>query len=248
MDILYLAVNYHLIYAMFISDIPLHRDEYRLALNEIPSLLSAIGETAYIFFIGSYHVGTIVTFPIFVLACFNLSNKVVRHLVFIALGIAILNGFYIYMVPFLEKIHPIIISFNIKRIKVLLPFIWMAILAFSVREMYFHEKGKRLVYFTLICLMVTTLFANDEIIHNYRNMLGFQKKPDAKEFFAINTMNDIEKYIGKEKTSYRVAHLGMNPTISQHSGFLTIDGLQAIYPLAHKYIVPKDILLSLIHI
>lgn len=239
MNITYLAVNYHLVYAMFISDVTLHRDEYRLAINEVPSILSAIGESAYLFFIGSYHVGTMVTFPIFIIACFNLGNKVVKHLLLLALAIAILNGFYIYLVPTLEKIHPIIISFNIKRIKVLMPIIWMAILAFSLRDMYGFKKGRMLSYFTLACLIVSTLFANDEILNNYRNMLGFQKKPDAHQFFASNTMQDIENYIDQDKTTYRVAHLGINPTISQYNGFLTIDGLQAMYPLSHKNLMKE---------
>jgi hypothetical protein len=33
----------------------------------------------------------------------------------------------------------------------------------------------------------------------------------------------------------------MNPTISQANGFQTIDGLQAIYPLEHKYLVESVI-------
>jgi hypothetical protein len=234
MNLLYLAINYHLIYATFISDVVLHRDEYSPTLNEVPGILKSIGETFYIFFIGSFHVGTFVTLPIFILGLINFQNKKVKYLLISAFLIALLNGFYLYLVPILEDIHPFIISFNIKRVKILLPIIWLGILAFSIKDLIQYKKGIQLSYFILFCLIVSTLFANDEIVHNYRNMLGFQRKPDAKAFFAEDTFQEIDKFIGKNKQSYRVAHLGLNPTISQHNGFRTIDGLQAMYPLEHK--------------
>ncbi len=239
MNIIYLAINYHLIYAMFLSDIVLHRDEYSPTLNEVPNFLKSIGETFYIFFIGNYHVGTFVTLPIFVLGCITAKNKIVKYLLFSAASIALLNGFYLYIVPLLEKIHPIIISFNIKRIKILLPLIWMAILAFSVKDLIKFPKGKSLSYFAIACLILSTLFANDEIINNYRNWTGFQRKPDINQFFANETMEAISNHIEKNKSNYRVAHLGINPTISQHNDFHTIDGLQAMYPLAHKNLMKE---------
>lgn len=234
MDMLYLAVNYHLVYATFLADLPLQRDEYQLTINEVPGFLKSIGETFYILFIGSFHVGTFVTLPIFVIGCFNLRNKVVKYLMILALGIALLNGFYLFLVPILEKIHPLIISFNIKRIKILLPIIWMGILAYSIKDMYSFSKGRRLSYFVVFSLIVSTLFANDEIVNNYRNILGFQRKPDAHQFFASDTFEQIGNFIGRDKGDYRIAHLGLNPTISQYNHFLTIDGLQAMYPLEHK--------------
>jgi hypothetical protein len=234
MNVLYLAINYHLIYAYFISDVVLHRDEYSPTLNEVPNFLKAIGETFYILFIGSFHIGTMITLPIFILGMLNFNNKKVKYLMFSAIFIALLNGFYLYIVPLLEEIHPFIISFNIKRVKVLLPIIWMGIFAFSIKDLIQYKKGVWLSYFVLICTIVSTLFANDEIVNNYRNMLGFQKKPDAQQFFAEDTFDEIEQFIGKDKQSYRVAHLGINPTISQHNGFRTIDGYQAMYPLEHK--------------
>ena len=239
MNMVYLAINYHLIHAMFISDLVLHRVEYTPTIKDVPNLLKSVGETFYMFFVGSYHVGTFVTFPIFVLGCFCINNKVIRYLLFLAFGIALLNGFYLYIVPLLEKIHPLLISFKITRIKILLPMIWMTVLGLSIRELIRSPRGAALSYFVLACLIVSTLFANDEIINNYRNLLGCQKKPDARQFFAMDTMNDIAIHIGKDKSAYRVAHLGMNPTISQHSGFQTIDGLQAMYPLEHKHVMKR---------
>ena len=239
MNAVYLGINYHLVYATFMADLPLQRDEYKLAINEIPGFLKSIGETFYILFIGSFHVGTFVTLPIFILGCFNLRNKAVKYLMIMAISIALLNGFYLFIVPILEKIHPFIISFNIKRIKILLPFIWMGILAFSIKDMHRFPRGKQLSYFVIFCMILSTLFANDEIINNYRNWLGYQRKPDANQFFATKTFDQIDRFIAREKKDYRVAHLGLNPTISQHNGFLTIDGLQAMYPLEHKNLMKE---------
>lgn len=234
MDMLYLAANYHLVYAMAFSDIALQRDSYAPLVSHSRSQVKSIGETAYLFLANHYHVGTMVNLGILLLAICAWSDRTVRRLTGIALAIALLNGFYLYIVPVLKDIHPLLISFRISRVKILLPFLWMLILAFSIRALLAEAVSRRLSYFVIGTTIVSTLFANDEILNNYRNWFGADRKPDAREFYAAATWTEIEKVIGRDKKDYIVAHLGLNPAISQYNGFRAIDGLQAMYPLEHK--------------
>lgn len=55
-----------------------------------------------------------------------------------------------------------------------------------------------------------------------------------KDFFAEDLMQEIDRYIGKEKSSYRIACLGLYPCVPQVAGFYTIDGYSDNYPLEYK--------------
>ena len=48
-------------------------------------------------------------------------------------------------------------------------------------------------------------------------------------------MQDLEEAIGKDMTTYRIAHLGMNPTPALMHGFYTVDGYSNNYPLEYKH-------------
>jgi hypothetical protein len=234
MNAIYIAANYHLVYAYFLSDLVLQREAYDPLAQHPRSFLKSIGESAYMFFANHYHIGTMVNLPILLLALLVPKGKHIRRLLWLALFIALLNGFYLYLVPALGKIHPLLLSFRITRVKMLLPFLWMGILAWSIKGLIKQPYGKSISAFTMAVLLFSTLFANDEILNNYRNLLGYQKKPDAGQFFAKETWQQIADHIGRDKAEYRIAHLGLNPAISLYNGFATIDGLQAIYPLEHK--------------
>ncbi|MBR4581602.1 MAG: hypothetical protein IKO32_10255 [Lachnospiraceae bacterium] len=54
------------------------------------------------------------------------------------------------------------------------------------------------------------------------------------EYYHSDVMGEIDSYIGKEKSSYRIAHLGLSPAPSLVYGFYTIDGYSNNYPLEYK--------------
>ena len=56
-----------------------------------------------------------------------------------------------------------------------------------------------------------------------------------KDFYAQDLMKEIDEYIGRDKSTYRVASLGLYPAVSQVAGFYTIDGYSNNYPLEYKY-------------
>lgn len=56
-----------------------------------------------------------------------------------------------------------------------------------------------------------------------------------KMFFDGDLMEEIGDYIGREKSSYRVASLGISPSVASVAGFYTIDGYSDNYSLEYKY-------------
>lgn len=62
-----------------------------------------------------------------------------------------------------------------------------------------------------------------------------------KDFYADDLMKEIDDYIGKDKSSYRVASLGLYPCVPQVYGFYTIDGYSDNYPIEYKYSFRKII-------
>ncbi len=56
-----------------------------------------------------------------------------------------------------------------------------------------------------------------------------------KDFYAEDLMREIDEYIGKDKSTYRIASLGIYPCVAQVYGYYVIDGYSDNYPLEYKY-------------
>lgn len=56
-----------------------------------------------------------------------------------------------------------------------------------------------------------------------------------KEHFMQDVMEQVDQHIGKDKTKYRVAHIGLNPTPALIYGFYTVDGYSNNYSLEYKH-------------
>jgi hypothetical protein len=79
------------------------------------------------------------------------------------------------------------------------------------------------------------LVGNDELMHDYRTILGHQKFPNFQNYMAPKQFSDIKKYIGEPVDSYYVASLGISPSIAQYNGMYTLDGLLSIYDINYKH-------------
>lgn len=56
-----------------------------------------------------------------------------------------------------------------------------------------------------------------------------------KSFYSEDLMEQIEEVIGRDMSTYRVAHLGMSPAPALMHGFYTVDGYSNNYPLEYKH-------------
>lgn len=56
-----------------------------------------------------------------------------------------------------------------------------------------------------------------------------------ENYYAEDLMEQLDEAIGREKDSYRIAHLGISPAPSIMHGFYTVDGYSNNYPLEYKH-------------
>lgn len=62
-----------------------------------------------------------------------------------------------------------------------------------------------------------------------------------ESYYAEELMAQLEDVIGRDMSSYRVAHLGMSPAPSLMHGFYTVDGYSNNYPLEYKHLFRRVI-------
>lgn len=75
-------------------------------------------------------------------------------------------------------------------------------------------------------------YMNVNQINNGSDITGYIS---WESYYAEDLMEELESEIGKDMTTYRVAHLGINPAPSLMHGFYTVDGYSNNYPLEYKH-------------
>ena len=97
----------------------------------------------------------------------------------------------------------------------------------------------KLVLFVL-CLLPTLqlLKVNSGMylnVNQKNNGSGITGYISWESWFAEDLMQEIDEAIGRDKSTYRVAHLGISPAPSLMHGFYTVDGYSNNYPLEYKH-------------
>jgi hypothetical protein len=215
-----------------------HRIAYNLYLEKPPQLLDALIESMLHFFINHYHVGTFLTLPILLSILLSAKYRSYKFqsltLVYIIIAICLFQGFYSFIEYYLGSYFNFLRSFRMNRFSILLPTLWLSSFAISLSQMYNSSVFRKLIYPFLVSQVLIIMSGNDEIIHNYRTLLGMQKFPTFKQYMAEDQFETVKNYIGKDPSSYRVVGLGFCPTITQYNGFYTLDSYQTIYDLNYK--------------
>lgn len=79
---------------------------------------------------------------------------------------------------------------------------------------------------------VSIPYTNINQINNGSGITGYIT---WENFYAEDLMKEIDTFLGREKSTYRIAHLGISPAPSLMYGFYTIDGYSNNYPLSYKH-------------
>ncbi len=131
--------------------------------------------------------------------------------------------------------------FQADRIYWLLPVCWYVILAICIRLILGEEKkffwirqGVVAGLGILLCLMV---YPNSTVYHNLRLMIfpDTYHLMDWEDYYAEDVFEQIEEFIGEEKSSYRTVSLGITPAAALYNGFYCLDGYSNLYPLEYKH-------------
>lgn len=98
--------------------------------------------------------------------------------------------------------------------------------------------GKLLIL--LVCLLPTLqlLKVNSSMylnVNQRNNGSGITGYISWESWFSEDLMQEIDEAIGRDKSTYRVAHLGISPAPALMHGFYTVDGYSNNYPLEYKH-------------
>ncbi|MFC7391963.1 DUF6044 family protein [Scopulibacillus cellulosilyticus] len=237
MTIVYLFVNYRIIYEMFFSPVFIsHREAFnRGNWSAVISLAIAI----WVFIFGQTHVIRLtqyVVLPVIIVAFIAAYRKkydvrVLRNLFLLNMLFSIIYGLYAWGgLKYIKEKWSIFETFNFGRFHFLEPPVWY--ICFALALVIIWKAIKRFgkpIALTLLCAQIIILFLfNDEIKYRYYHY------PSYAEFYSKPLFQDIKGYIGKDPADYRVVSLGIHPSIAQYNGFYTLDGYVVSYPLAYK--------------
>lgn len=215
-----------------------HRVAYNFYIEKPPQFLNSIVDALMHFLINHYHVGTFLTLPILLAVLVSTRYRSMKFqalvLIYIIIAISLFQGFYSFIEYYLGSQINFLRSFRLNRFSILLPTLWLIAFAISLSQMYNSLVFRKLILPFLMGQVLIILSANDEVIHNYRTLLGMQRFPTFKQYMAEEQFDAVKTYIGKDLASYRVVSLGYCPTITQYNGFYTLDSYQTIYDLNYK--------------
>lgn len=76
------------------------------------------------------------------------------------------------------------------------------------------------------------LYLNVNQINNGSGITGYIS---WESYYSGDLMQELEDAIGRDMTTYRVAHLGISPSPALMHGFYTVDGYSNNYPLEYKH-------------
>ncbi len=240
-NLLYVLANYRLFDDFFINkNFVSHRVDFGFPKHE---LFDSIREFSDLIFTGNRFILFAVLLGVILMWNYNQFSTKFKFTLSFILASAIFSTllyskYLVNIYNFLFNIIPI----NLQRVTYLHPMLWFILFAISL--VYIHKKleiGKYLVLFLFLGQLGYN-FAHHEIIVS---VLGFKNNekggalimkvdPSIKGFFAEKQFAEISKYIGLDKSKFRILSLGMHPSVSQYNGFYTIDGYLANYDRKYK--------------
>ena len=236
MSLVYMIVEYRLVYSFIFDDDPNSRDEY---FHTTLSLSRVIRLTFKNYVFGHTHVMTVhalIILPVLFIALLIIwkkgwwkQEKLFVYLFILNFLLSLWYAFWFFKgwEPLTEKFH-FMNTFNFARFHFLRPLVIYASFALALKVIWqFHHWWKPIVTLCLIAQLVVLVPFNEEIAHH--------QKPSVKEFYDVELFSEIKEYIGLPQEEYRVASIGLHPAIAQYNGFYTLDSYNNFYPLTYKH-------------
>ncbi len=234
--LIFMVVEYRLVYSFLFMDEPNSRDEY---FHARLSFLDALQLSLKNYVLGHTHVMSVhgmIILPVTLLALNIVLIKkqwkqervfIFLHILNATLSIWYAFWFYKGWVPLTERFH-FLDTFNFARYHFLRPMVIYVLFALSLKILWEYRTGwKQASIVFLAAQLVIVASFNEEFV--------YKKKPSFQQFFAEKQFENIKTYIGMPQEAYRVASIGLHPAIAQFNGFYTLDTYNNYYPLSYKY-------------
>lgn len=223
-------------FALMGSGFESHRQEYLPYPDGAPAFLPQLQNLIQMFAFSHYHVGTLVTLPIAFLLFMvwpELGNRA-KTTFYALLVLLVFQAFYPSLEYVLFQHVDLLRSLRLDRLSPAFPLLWLAALIDASMVAWNHNSTRRLALMVWAAVLLTTGMGNDQHLQNLRKAVNKDIMPSYRAYLAEDQMKKIQWYIGKKPETYRVASIGLSPTVAQYNGFYTVDGLQSQYPLKQK--------------
>lgn len=231
-------VNAPMAFWSTVKDVFLHSAQHAETLHDhliLPIVLLLFGEGLYCLFLGKR----------------KRLKPELRQLYRLALaGMAILAGIAIFyafcksspVTDFKNSVNGFLHYFQAERFYWLYPALWY--LEFALVFGFLWKISGIAVWCkaaALVLLLLPTLnlikvnsyfYMNVNQINNGSGITGYVS---WESFYSEDLMMRLENVIGRDRSEYRVAHLGISPAPALMHGFSTADGYSNNYPLEYKH-------------
>ena len=159
------------------------------------------------------------------------------------LSLTALNAFFStgFAYRLQHSFEGILSSFNFTRFYYFVPGLWYILAGISLAVIIesFDILGcliggiiSAAVFFILIKNPDGTFYQDVNQINNGSAVTGYVT---MRSLYDEKLYSEIDETIGLDKSSYRIAHIGISPVGSLVNGFYTIDGYSNNYPLSYKH-------------
>ncbi|WP_426273798.1 DUF6044 family protein [Exiguobacterium sp. R-17] len=230
--ILYLLIEYRLVYSMLWEEEPTSRNDFEVGIN-------GFWRSIRLFFkhlvLGHTHDRAVQS-PVILLTMLIVGvivfqkreelTRPIRSLILLLLALSLWYAFWFYdgWNPLKQHVS-LMRTFNFSRFHFLQPMVWYG-LFFLMLDWLWRGSKKKWIICLLTMQTIVLLIWNPEFRYRHH--------PSYKAFYATAQFDDIKHYINQPTTDYQVASIGMHPAIAQYNGMRTIDGYVNFYPLNYK--------------
>ncbi len=237
LSVVFALINFPILSAAFTkTDFVQHRLSYNLYMFGKPDIVQSFADALLKFFITHYHIATFIPAAVMIAIALVIkkSERLLLTILITIIAICLFEGLYPFIEYSLGNKITLIKTFRFNRFVVLLPFLWITAFALALNKMSDIAIFKPLILPLVFAQLFIALAGNDELLHNYRMLTGFQEFPAFENYTAPRQFDKIKKYINAPQNSYYVASLGISPSVAQYNGFYTLDGLMSVYDLKYK--------------
>lgn len=237
-SLFYVLSQYRLFIEFFKdSNFVSHRVEFR-AWKET-SFLDSLHDSAHLFGFGQAHAQSLqflIVLPVSILlsAFVFLRGSKRDKVLFTAISIALVSISIVYGFKNSPPLVDLVRSFKsfvpiqLDRFYFLSPMLWMILFFICCSVAIRALPSLRVLIIPISVIQVLYSASRHELIVN-------RGSPSVRAFFAEKQFEKIRQEIGEPIESYRVASIGIHPSVALYNGYHTLDGYFPNYPLNYKH-------------
>lgn len=242
---MYLVANYQLVYFTVAGNYTSHRIEMvKIITRSFSSMINTFTDVTFNLQWHSPALQAYVLLPVVAVTCllFLFKRRDAKQLPlmrWLVLFILLCNAFYaVYYSHYFEnffsglfKVFPL----QLQRFHFLEPFVWYLAFGLSVAWIAGNVKKGRLLALGLCLVQLIFLGVNHPGVKNIAGRFILKDGPTFNRLTGEGIFTEVAEYIGKPKDQYRVASVGLYPSLAQWNGFYTLDGYMPDYPITYKH-------------